>query len=219
MGHPDQIDSSTHSSISQQPQQPNPFKPHIPSKQVYNTSDNTNGIGSSSFNYAPKICHSLPNSISSVSTTLFSTTQASVPVYSLSSQSIVTLATSQQSSTFTSRPTRILIVFQDHYVPLINLLPMNDDVFLGKLYAKNLLPLNLKAVIKALSTPVEKASKFLDDVIKPSIENNIIARFNLLLTVMMDSNDDAIKELAERISFMLNQDCLQNEKGTAKACA
>ena len=91
---------------------------------------------------------------------------------------------------------------------------MNDDVFLGKLYTNDLLPLNLKAVIKALPTPVEKVSKFLDDVIKPSVENNIITRFNLLLTVMMDSNDGAIKELAERISFMLNQDCLQSEKGT-----
>ena len=225
MGHHDQIDSYTHSLVSQQLQQPftNPFKPQVPSKQVYytvyNTSDNTNGIGSSSFNYAPsRILYSLPNLISSVSTTIFSTSQAPVPVYSVASQSTVPLATSQQSGTFTSRPTRILEAFKCHYLELINLLPMNDDVFLGKLYTNNLLPLNLKAVIKALPTPVEKVSKFLDDVIKPSVENNIITRFNLLLTVMMDSNDDAIKELAQRISFMLNQDCLQSEKGTFTVC-
>ena len=90
---------------------------------------------------------------------------------------------------------------------------MNDDIFLGKLYINNLLPHNFKAIIESLHTPVERATKFLDNIIKPSVENNVITTLHVLLTVMMDSNDYAIKELAERISIMLNQDCLQSEKG------
>ena len=162
----------------------------------------------------PEISCSSSTVISSVNNSLLSTSQASVPVYSLASQSNIPLvATKQSSSTSLLKPTRILEIFQYHYLELIRSLPMNDDIFLGKLYMNNLLPHYFKATIESLHTPVERATKFLDNIIKPSVENNVITTLNVLLTVMMDSNDYAIKELAEGINVMLNQDCLQSEKG------
>ena len=162
----------------------------------------------------PEIPCSSSTVISSVNVSLLSTSQASVPVYSLTSQSNIPLAATKQSnSTSLLKPTGILEIFQHHYLELIRSLPMNDGIFLGKLYINNLLPHNFKATIESLHTPVERATKFLDNIIKPSVENNVITTLNVLLTVMMDSNDYAIKELAERINIMLNQDCLQSEKG------
>ena len=76
-------------------------------------------------------------------------------------------------------------------------------IVIGELYKNYLLPQNLKAVIESLSIRVQGAAKFLDNAIKPSVENNNSARFNALLTVMMDSNDDTMKELADTINSRL----------------
>ena len=180
------------------------------------TSNNGNEMEIDNINTAlPQIPCSSSTVISSVCISLLSTSQASVPVYSMASQSSIPLATTKESSsTSLLKPTGILEIFQYHYLELIRSLPMNDDIFLGKLYMNKLLPHNCKAIIESLHTPVERAAKFLDNIIKPSVENNVITRFNVLLTVMMESDDDAIKELAKRINSMLkNQDCLQSEKG------
>ena len=211
----DQTNNSTHSIISQQPQE---LFTLVPSQQlqkkVFSSSNNENKMENSSFSIPPsQILTSLSTLISSVNVSSLSTPQVSVPVYSVASQSTVPLASSQQRSSSVPRPARSLEVFQDHYVELMRLLPMSDDIFLGKLYTNNLLPNNIKAVIESLPTSVERASKFLDNVIKPSVENNVITRFNVLLTVMMNSDDDPIMELAERINLRLNWDCFQSKKG------
>ena len=101
----------------------------------------------------------------------------------------------------------IIDVFQVNYPNLMRALelPMNDEFFMGELFARKLLPGNLKATIKALSTGAEKASKFLDDVIKPSLENNDCNKFQTLLRLMMENDDDTIKKLAERIRSSLNE--------------
>ena len=101
----------------------------------------------------------------------------------------------------------IIDVFQENYLNLMRALelPMNDEYFMGELYARKLLPGNLKATIKALSTGAEKASKFLDDVIKPSLESNDCTKFHTLLRVMMKNDDITIKKLAERIRSSLNE--------------
>ena len=82
---------------------------------------------------------------------------------------------------------------------------MNDDYFMAELYAKKLLPGNLKADIESLPTSAKRASKFLDDVIKPSVENNDCTKFHTLLRVMKETDDVAIKELADTIRSLLNE--------------
>ena len=99
----------------------------------------------------------------------------------------------------------VLDVFQEHYPKLIRELPMNDDYFMAELYAMKLLPGNLKADIESLPTSVKRASKFLDDVIKPSVENNDCTKFHTLLRLMKKTDDVAIKELADTIRSLLNE--------------
>ena len=98
-------------------------------------------------------------------------------------------------------------VFQENYPKLMRALalPMNDEYFMAELYARKLLPGNLKDTIKALSTGAEKASKFLDDVIKRSLESNDCTKFHTLLRLLMENDDDTIKKLAERIRNLLNE--------------
>ena len=112
----------------------------------------------------------------------------------------------------------IIDVFQGNYLNLMRALelPMTDEYFMGELYARKLLPGNLKATIKALSTGAEKASKFLDDVIKPSLESNDCTKFHTLLRVMIKNDDVTIKKLAESllnetIRCTLNQTSFNDE--------
>ena len=97
-----------------------------------------------------------------------------------------------------------LKVFQQYYVQLVELLPMKDDIFIAMLYKNNLLPGNLKEVIKSSHTSANGASKFLDDVIKPTIRHDR-TRFDALLAVMKSCDDDAVKKLSETISLALNR--------------
>jgi len=202
--------------MPQQPQQLHtiPFAPHVESQQPQyrfcNSSNYGSNYGNSSFNTAPLYTPVIVTPSINI-TAVTSTLQTLVPIYSLASQSNASSTTSQHSSSFTFRPTGILQVFRSHYPDLVRLLPMNNDIFIAELYKNDLLPHNLKAVIGSLSTRAEKATKFLDDVIAPSAENNCDTRSNVLLTVMMDSDDDAIKQLAKT---MLNQDCFQSERGS-----
>ena len=98
-----------------------------------------------------------------------------------------------------------LKVFQHFYVQLVELLPMKNDLFIAMLYKNNLLPGNLKEVIDSSHTSISRASKFLDDVIKPTIRHDDRTRFDALLAVMKSCDDDALKKLSETISLALNQ--------------
>ena len=99
----------------------------------------------------------------------------------------------------------IVDVFQENYPKLMRALPMNDEYFIAELYARKLLPGNLKATIKPLPTGAEKASTFLDDVIRSSLENNDCTRFHALLRLMMEHDDVTVKKLGERIRNLLNE--------------
>ena len=98
----------------------------------------------------------------------------------------------------------VLEVFQEHYPQLMKVLPMNDDYFIAQLYAKNLLTGSLKADVESLPT-ANRASKFLDDVIKPSVENNDCTKFHTLLWLMRENDDSTIKSLANKIRKSLNE--------------
>ena len=97
-------------------------------------------------------------------------------------------------------------------------LPINDECFLAELYANELLPGNLKSEINSLPTPLSRAAKFLDDVIKPSVENNDSKKLRMMLSLMNDFNG---KELADEIRISLDKiehksDMTPPNNGTSK---
>ena len=98
----------------------------------------------------------------------------------------------------------LLQVFQEHYLSLIQSLPLNDDMFIARLYSKHLLPGDIKATLKSLPTPAKKATEFLDQIIEPSLKNNDVTPFKKLLTVMEDSGNDLLKKLAKTIRSALD---------------
>ena len=73
---------------------------------------------------------------------------------------------------------------------------MDDPNFTAKLYSARLLPSHLKEYVESRSpaTRTEKATCFLDQVIKPSMTS-----FTELLNVMEDSEYPHVKELAKQI--------------------
>ena len=87
-------------------------------------------------------------------------------------------------------------VFQQFYSKLVETLPMDDPNFTAKLYSARLLSSYLKEYVESRSpaTRTEKATRFLDQVIKPSMTS-----FDKLLHVMEDSEYQHVKELAEEI--------------------
>ena len=99
----------------------------------------------------------------------------------------------------------VLEVFQEHYSKLMRALPMNDDYFIAELYAKRLLPNSIKVDIESLPNSAKRASKFLDDVIKPSLEKNDCTKFHTLLSLLRRNNDSTIKALADKIRSSLNE--------------
>ena len=94
------------------------------------------------------------------------------------------------------------------------MLPMDDELFMAELHTNELLPGNLKNELKSLSTSAQKATKFLDQVIQPSITNNGNRILNTLLTVMRSSDNNVVIQLADNIHSMLNPTlCSDNKTG------
>ena len=89
-----------------------------------------------------------------------------------------------------------LQVFQDHYVSLVQSLPLSDAMFTARLYSKGLLPGDMKDTLKSQPTQAKQATEFLDQVIGPSLKNDGITPLKKLLTVMEDSG---LKRLAKTI--------------------
>ena len=87
-------------------------------------------------------------------------------------------------------------VFQQFYSKLVETLPMDDPNFTAKLYSARLLSSYLKEYVESRSpaTRTEKATRFLDQVIKPSVTS-----FDKLLHVMEDSEYQHVKEVAGEI--------------------
>ena len=99
----------------------------------------------------------------------------------------------------------VLEVFQEYYPQLMRALPMDDDYFKAELYAKNLLPNNIKADIESLPNSAKRATRFLDDVIKPSVEKNDCTKFHTLLSLLKKNDNITIKALANKTRKSLNE--------------
>jgi len=97
-----------------------------------------------------------------------------------------------------------LQVFQDNYEALVTSLPMDDVIFIAKIHSRRLLPGDIKAKLKKLDTPAEKATEFLDQMIEPFLKNDDVTPLKKLLTVMEDSGNDSLKKLAKTIRSVLD---------------
>ena len=96
-------------------------------------------------------------------------------------------------------------VFKEFYFKLVKTLPMNDALFIAKLYSRDLLPDDVKEHVQSLPTRASKAMHFLDHVIKPSVTTGVGSSFDQLLNVMEDSDHQGVKELAKLIRTSLGK--------------
>ena len=79
-------------------------------------------------------------------------------------------------------------------------LPMDDSSFIAELEKFDLLPGDTKLSLKSESTSKEKASFFLDNVIKPQLKENTHIGFNKLLDIMINSECGELRNLAANIT-------------------
>ena len=87
-----------------------------------------------------------------------------------------------------------------NYSLLVEMLPMNDAIFIAQLYANGLLPGDLKNQLNLPHrTSADKAVLFLDSVIEPSVTSDGGSNSDKLLNVMEDSEYKHLKKLAEVI--------------------
>ena len=91
------------------------------------------------------------------------------------------------------------VVFKQFYSKLVETLPMNDAIFIARLYSCDLLPGDLKERVESLRTEAEKTMYFMDHVIKPSVTSDDGSSFDKLLNVMESCNYPCVKELANHI--------------------
>ena len=91
-------------------------------------------------------------------------------------------------------------VLKQFYSKLVETLPMNDAIFIAKLYSCDLLPHDLKERVESLRTEAEKTMYFIDHMIKPSVTSDDGSSFDKLLNVMESCNGyPCVKELANQI--------------------
>ena len=91
-------------------------------------------------------------------------------------------------------------VYAHYYSKLIQVLPMEDAIFMGQLFTGQFLPGDTKATIAAKETRAKKATFFLDDQITPSFKDDGSSQeFLNLLDLMMNTDFTNLKSLAQEI--------------------
>ena len=98
--------------------------------------------------------------------------------------------------------TTVVEVFIHYYQALESTLPMKQEEFVMKLQQHNLLPPDTKATLASLHTSRERASYFLNHIIKPELDTHIC--FDELLTVMIKAGYDDMKELGTKVRSELS---------------
>jgi len=106
--------------------------------------------------------------------------------------------------------TTLLEVFETYYHGMISLLPMREPHFILQLQSSSLLPTQVETILQSLRSSKEKASYFLDNVIKPELHDNVHNKLDQLLTLMMDDNNDDIKQFANKVKVEITT--LRNDK-------
>ena len=104
-------------------------------------------------------------------------------------------------------------VFKQFFVELVTMLPVDDTLFLAKLFSCGLLPGNLMNKVMGKDTPAEKAMCFLDGKIKRDISIGDFKSFNKLLDIMEESENGSLKDLAKKIGSALQEDPVVSTAG------
>ena len=94
-------------------------------------------------------------------------------------------------------------VFQQFYVKLVSLLPMNDSLFLAELFKCGLLSMNFKEEMEAKITRANKAAFFLDHRINSELSAGYSESFTKLLNLMEDCGHHSLKLLTSEIRAAL----------------
>ena len=90
-------------------------------------------------------------------------------------------------------------LFESYYSDLLRFLYMNDDNFILTLQKHELLNDDVQDALHSMSTTSEKASYFLENVMKPGINYE---KFQKLLSAMKSSHDNVI-DFAYRLQLQL----------------
>ena len=96
-------------------------------------------------------------------------------------------------------------VFQKYAEELIKYLPMEDSVFTSELCKQELLSGDIMNKIEAMPTQAAKACYFLDNVIKPALNDNDVSSFNNLLSAMEHCDNVFLEALVFEIKSDLNK--------------
>ena len=83
-------------------------------------------------------------------------------------------------------------ILRDHKIRLLEILPLERELFLANLDVAELLPTGSAAHIRAKSTRDEKVSYFLEQIVIPGADVHLPK----LIDVMEKSDDLAVKKLA-----------------------
>ena len=97
--------------------------------------------------------------------------------------------------------TNIKAVYDSYVEKLVKCLPMDDAYFIAKLSTQQLLPGDTESKIKALATQADKASYFLNHVIKPALSIDDTSEFNKLLCIMQECGYNHVKSLSYKIQY------------------
>ena len=95
--------------------------------------------------------------------------------------------------------TSALQVIKFCYHTLVASLPLEDINFLAVLEKHNLLG-DAKSSVESMPTREERASYFLDNLMKQELEKNNVTGFYNLITIMANSKSDSLTKLAADIS-------------------
>ena len=95
--------------------------------------------------------------------------------------------------------------FRGHVRKLVKCLPMDDTHFITELSAEELLPGDTHSKIIAMDTQADKASYFLDHVIKPALDIDYTSDFDKLLSIMQTCGYNHVQELAIAIKSEMDK--------------
>jgi len=90
-------------------------------------------------------------------------------------------------------------VFEQYYQGMLYCFPMKDVNFVEILNNQGFLPAHMQATLESLDKSIERASYFLDYFIKPDLD----VCFDKLLTVMIESGYDNLRDLATKMKSEL----------------
>ena len=105
-------------------------------------------------------------------------------------------------------------VYRNHVEKMVKCLPMDDSHFIANLSTRQLLPGDIESKIEALPTQSDKASYFLNHVIKPALDIEDISDFHELLSIMQNCGYKHVQKLATTIKSKIDEpDEVQLESG------